>query len=65
MVEVTIEGVSRIQFTEIDEYFLDEGEQEEGEDLYYRRATIETESGALEIEPSAESRQALEVITSA
>lgn len=58
--EISIENVTRIHLSRIEEYPLDE--VEEGEDRFYRTLTIETGDGALAIEISALSQQDLEMV---
>jgi hypothetical protein len=58
--EISIENVTRIHLSRIEEWPLDE--VEEDEDRFYRTLTIETAAGALAIEISARAQPDLEVV---
>ena len=58
--EISIESVVRIRLSAIEEY-ADEDEEDDDEP-FFRTLVIETDSGMLEIELAAASRQALEPV---
>lgn len=58
-----IEAVTRIRLTAIKEYLLDVGEQHDADDdRYFRILSLETESGTLDVELSAMTWDALEIV---
>lgn len=63
MAEIMIEAVRRIRLAAVKEYILEPGvEHDHADDRFFRILSIETESGTLDVELSAMTWDALELV---